>query len=418
MKLRNEVFLILLETLNKYDYCFLRNYEILPEYNNDIDILVKNGTTNEILKNLIEELQAEEVVFVYEAQFSCLSTYFYDLKTDQFIHLDFFEEIKWKVFEYLPANEVLKNRVKYNYYYIPSPYYEMYELLLTRLLYHGRIKDVYKDRIFKLYNRIISEITFNNKIKFGDKIASQSWDKIEKKITQIRARIIICNILKPIKLSKHIILLLQRIIKRLIKPPGLFIAFYGVDGSGKTTQIKLMLDYFKGIYSDKVRLFHFRPNFIYTKPKDIIVKNPHNQLKTNYIRSFLKLLYYVLVYNWGYLTQVLPIIAKNGLVIFDRYYFDLLIDPIRYRTIIPKLFIKICGIFVPKPDINICLIANAQIINERKNEINLIEIEEQQKRIKEFFCNDNDYLVKSDIEILKTAEQIKQIIIKNVRKKN
>ena len=49
MRLRNEVFEILLDTLNNYQYCILRNYESLPEYQNDIDILVERGNTYDLI---------------------------------------------------------------------------------------------------------------------------------------------------------------------------------------------------------------------------------------------------------------------------------------------------------------------------------------------------------------------------------
>ena len=78
----------------------------------------------------------------------------------------------------------------------------------------------------------------------------------------------------------------RRGISRIFKSPGLFVAFYGVDGSGKSTQVKILCDKISGLYSDKIRLFHFRPKIVYLKSNDTIVSDPHNQLKSNYLRSF------------------------------------------------------------------------------------------------------------------------------------
>jgi len=377
MKLREEVFQILIGILNDYYYCFLRNYEILPEYTNDIDILVEKGATKKILLKLIEKFEKEEVIHLYNAQFSCLSIYFYDEKVEQIIHLDFFEEIKWKVFEYLPATEVLKTRIKYKNFFVPHPLYEMYELLLTRLIYQGKIKEVYKDRIFSLYQRINGEIPFKYKFNFDTEIASQSWGEIEKRITTIRTKLIFSNILKPIKLSKHIFLFLKRIFQRLINPPGLFIILCGVDGSGKTTQINLLSENLRGIYSDKIRLFHFRPSIFYKKPQNDTVINPHDQLKSNYIRDLIKLFYYIFIYNYGFLIQVLPFVAKNGLVIFDRYYYDLLVDQKRFRMNLPQNLIKFFSHFIPKPDLIFFLDTNPEIAFARKRELNIKELERQ-----------------------------------------
>ena len=60
MKLRKEVFEQLIQSLNNYKYCFLRNYQDLPNYNNDIDILIN------IILNPLHNLSIHFFCFIGE----------------------------------------------------------------------------------------------------------------------------------------------------------------------------------------------------------------------------------------------------------------------------------------------------------------------------------------------------------------
>jgi hypothetical protein len=66
------------------------------------------------------------------------------------------------------------------------------------------------------------------------------------------------------------------------------------------------------------------------------------------------------------------------LIIFDRYYDDIYIDPKRFRyggnITIAKYFKKI----IPKPDLNFILITDkVELIHKRKEEINIEELSRQ-----------------------------------------
>ena len=215
----------------------------------------------------------------------------------------------------------MNTRIKYNKFYIPNHFYEMQELLLTRLVYQGKIKEVYKYKITQLYKSMNKSFLLNDKYDVFENISTNKWNLIEKKVNTIRIKIIGENFTRPIQLVGFIFSFLKRSLSRILKPPGLFIAFYGVDGCGKSTQIENITKDLRGIFSDKFRQFHFRPGLKYSLPNKTTFSHPHNQNEATLIRSVAKLFFYLLIYNWGYITQVLTLLARNGLVIFYRYYF-------------------------------------------------------------------------------------------------
>ena len=85
--------------------------------------------------------------------------------------------------------------------------------------------------------------------------------------------------------------------------------------------------------------------------------------------------------------------------------------------IVPDWVFIFCGHFIPKTDINICLIADPEIIHSRKKEININELENQQMRILGIFKSKDDYIIRSDFNEEISLNEIKNVIIENVSKK-
>ena len=178
MRLREEVYNVLIDILSEFRYCILRNYEELPDFSNDIDILIENKIRKIAIKKLTDNFFSIDIILLQKVEFSCTSLFFYDKITDQFIHIDFFYKIKWRVFEYLDADEILNTRIKYKNFYIPSKNYELQELLLTRLIYHKKIKEDYKPRIIQLHNAV-KESNYTDIYNILNAIPN--WGEIEKK---------------------------------------------------------------------------------------------------------------------------------------------------------------------------------------------------------------------------------------------
>lgn len=189
---------------------------------------------------------------------------------------------------------------------------------------------------------------------------------------------------------------LSNIHKRLEITPGYTIAFLGTDGSGKSTIIELITPILNEAFHNSVFYEHMRPNKfpslakLMGKKEDFssTVNNPHSQKESGFLGSLFRFSYYYLDYSIGYLVKIFPKkIFKSYLWIFDRYYYDYLLDQKRARIKLPKFIINLGAFFIPKPDIIICLGTDAEKIYERKPEIPFKEVKRQVEDLKAFSNN-------------------------------
>jgi hypothetical protein len=101
------------------------------------------------------------------------------------------------------------------------------------------------------------------------------------------------------------------------------------------------------------------------------------------------------------------------LVIFDRYYHDLLIDPLRYRYGGPMWLARFLGRLVPPPDL-LFLVLDAEdgVILSRKREVPLEELRRQRAGYQQFITGDRRAaLVTTDKGVQKTTEEATRLIV-------
>jgi len=197
---------------------------------------------------------------------------------------------------------------------------------------------------------------------------------------------------------------------KLLKSKSLSIAFLGPDGSGKSTIISSLLQ--KGIPFDSTHYFHLKPLLQKSEKKEIVVTNPHASSPYGAIKSYIKLLVFVYQYNMGWLRNIRPLRKKKSLVIFDRYYDDLLVDHRRYLYGGAISIAKFIRNFIPKPDLYFILTADAKIIFARKQEVNFEELERQIKGYKALGNERRYYNINVNRIPDEIVAEVKQIILK------
>ncbi len=178
----------------------------------------------------------------------------------------------------------------------------------------------------------------------------------------------------------------------IFKNKGYTIVFLGTDGSGKTTIIDRVTPFLNEKFPNNVYYEHLRPNWIPTISKLLGRKgtskpetDPHRNDKSGVISSLFRFIYYFVDYTLGYWFKIYPKKAfKSCVWIFDRYYYEYLIDQRRTRVTLPYWILKAGQFLIPEPDLIICLGANPKAIYSRKPEMTLEEVTRQVNELSAF----------------------------------
>ncbi|MBC7983907.1 MAG: hypothetical protein H7Y02_08640 [Candidatus Obscuribacterales bacterium] len=147
---------------------------------------------------------------------------------------------------------------------------------------------------------------------------------------------------------------LRRRLRRELQPQGLMVAVLGADDSGKSSALQLAASMVEPLFSNQ-RTFYIHPRVIFSsntqQPKDNSSPTAARE-KPASLSTFLLL---IADYAFGYWYQLRPLLVRSTLVIFDRYYEDLQVEPSRSRPDAQKALLHAMHRFVPKPDLYVVL---------------------------------------------------------------
>ncbi len=148
-----------------------------------------------------------------------------------------------------------------------------------------------------------------------------------------------------------------------------FIAFLGCDGSGKSTIIQGVTDHLaaSGV---EIQQGHWRPRMLDFRAEKIssAADDPHRLGNRGFSLSLVKLGWLWL--NW-WISWIFELSAasRSGVILFDRYHADLLVDPKRYRYGGPMGIARIASRCMPQPDLVFFLDAPPAVLLSRKQEV-------------------------------------------------
>jgi thymidylate kinase len=147
-----------------------------------------------------------------------------------------------------------------------------------------------------------------------------------------------------------------------------FIAFLGCDGSGKSAVLDRLTDRLQTEGWNVVR-GHWRPVATPTlKTESTGAEDPHGKPPRGPFASFLKLGWLWIKWWMGWLGS-LRHASRSGMLLFDRYHADLLVDPVRYRFGGPVWMAGVASRMMPQPDLVICLDTDPEVLLSRKQEV-------------------------------------------------
>jgi thymidylate kinase len=158
-----------------------------------------------------------------------------------------------------------------------------------------------------------------------------------------------------------------RLWRRWWAPTGLLVAVLGPDGAGKTSLIDTLAAQLEPAFRRLYR-FHWRPGLIWPPAPPAGTAPPGRRVAHGPWFSALCLAACLVDYWLGYALRIRPWLARTGLVIFDRYFDDVLADPRRYGYGGPAWLARVLLRWRPQPDLILVLDAPEQVLLSRKPE--------------------------------------------------
>ena len=196
----------------------------------------------------------------------------------------------------------------------------------------------------------------------------------------VRRAVVIRRITSPMY-AHALALRLRRVLRRLIQPTGLLVAVVGPDGSGKSTLARSLPGACGGLFRREA-LFHWRPGVI-PRPGAFVRSPPGNPSRPQDRKPHHKAISTgLLLYLWtdffvGSWTRFYPLKARTGLVVLERGWWDILVDPRRYRLDAPPTLVRILGKLLPAPELTLVCEAPVEVVTERKSELSGKEVSRQ-----------------------------------------
>ena len=403
-----EVFLkVIFEELNdaKIRYCVLRNYEQLPisTGGSDIDMWVHEGDIENCIAVLTRASESAKMQLV---------TFFSDCTAIKVgiqnniggVQIDIFKGAIYYKQKVLVSGEMIAASTKaYNGIQVLSKEFGDLLALIKELMNNSKIKDKYLNPIYA--KKDFYSIEYLKKVmpNFSDSFLHLLFECVKE--SAIADKVYQLKNLGQKGLSdknKHTSFALKMAkVKRLLgKRPGYVIVVEGTDGSGKSFIINSITPILNGAFHNGVVYNHLRPHWLpdiavvlgkRKKPasgeENKVVSNPHAGKQSGLVMSLVRWGWYMLDYTLGYLKKVwLPVHSKSKVFIFDRYYYEYYLDQRRSCVKLPNCIVRIGEMFLPKPDLILCLGGDPKKIYARKPETSLDEVTRQTKVLIDF-CN-------------------------------
>lgn len=204
---------------------------------------------------------------------------------------------------------------------------------------------------------------------------------------------------------------------------GLVIGILGRDGCGKSTFINEIAAGPLGSLFKNTVTFKKMPAVLYkgailNKNEGYHFSKPHQYKERGTLASFLKLNLLLIEFMLGYWLKVYPFKAKLHLVLYDRYFIDVLADPLRYRIKGNKFYIKLIHRILPKPDLWIIIDLPTEVLLQRKQELNL----EMAEKLRDAYLRlhsflPNSIVINNEKDIKQTVEQATDFIMNYMQRR-
>lgn len=351
--------------------CNLLSLDLLPE-NSDLDILLEKKQTPALTKYLkkhplCKHLRAENKSYMSQV---CAIT-----PDGGMLHLDLIHDFKRKDIRFLEAKEALKEAQfnDRNFKVLP-PRWDARYISLFYALNHARVP-----ARFQAYELVLNRSKEGIDNLLAAYIREASCQKAIQKTLKSK------DYNRGIQRLKSKVLYLIDTIGSFRLNKGFIISFSGVDGAGKSTMIKEIQPKIEKVLRRRVLVLRHRPSLLpilsawrYGKVKAeqrSVESLPRMGTNKSSLGSLLRFGYYYFDYLLGQIYIHVRYAFAGYVVIYDRYYFDFIIDGLRSNIQLPESISLFLYRFITKPKLNFFLYAEPETILERKKELDRPAIE-------------------------------------------
>lgn len=392
------------------EYCVLRNYAHLPDSmgGGDLDLAVlpeQVELAGECILTIAEKYGA---TLLMDYNSSGRMMRFLGCYLGQWwgAAVDLFWAMEYKGVPYLDVSCLIRNSKTYKKIQVADDVDAAVTALIKELLANGANRKEYFEEVVAAYNTDSNRVTAILGDMFGPTAVASLTKTIETPVSGQPnltrcVRLLRRDVLGKAWLSKVPLRLsnLYRRLRRTVRPPGRIIVVTGTDGSGKTTLIEAITPILLEATHGQVEYKHLRPGLIPSlrsvvtgKSSEVAgpVTRPHDKEPSGLMMSLFRSVYYAIDYYVGYWLKIYPSTVKRAYIgIFDRYYYDFLIDPRRMRINQPQWLTAMIFRLAPQPSLILCLGGDAEKIYQRKPETSLVEVQRQ-------VCNLRDFSMRND----------------------
>ncbi len=417
----------------KYKYAVLRNYDDLPNDvdSHDIDLLVDINEFYALKQDVFLLIQKYEYKILLVNKTEKMATIVIGKIIGnqlEYLFLDFFLNLSLFGVYLQNSQDVLTNRIfNGNVYHV-----QIVDEFIEKYLYNTLLNHAYPDKYRNIKEKVLTEnyddlLSTIQEIFGNKKISKEIFSNVLGKKYLLYA--FFENLKKsPMKQGILLVKFIFYYFNTLVWTKGFSVGFTGPDGSGKTTIINMVQKELQDVFV-VANLHHFRPTVIpriaelfkksgLKKEVDENYDQPHRGGKTGKASSWFRLLYYIADYIIGYYKVVKPVLFRRGIIIFDRYYTDIISDSKRSRIYLNYKTIFMLRKLVPSMDYNFVIFVAPERILQRKQELTREQIDEIYGKLNYICENDKNYTpISNDLEPQLAVNTILDHILEQQNKK-
>jgi thymidylate kinase len=415
-----------------FDFLASKNYVVLKtagksmdnlSRESDLDILLAKSDCASTMEWISHYPGVEKLRYTKKSFMTTAQLFFAD---QSYLSIDILKAFHRKSLEYIPASEMLEHAGMVNGVRVLPPAYDyLYIYLFYHLNYTG-IPTKYS-------------IVFDD----GDPDKERAILGLLHRLTGIKARQISETFAWSIRRHREVITFLRRAranrlslrltrwvrytgdsLSDLFSRRGVMMTFSGVDGAGKSTILGEVRDLLQQKYRRKVVVLRHRPCLLpilsawrYGKDeaeKKCVASLPRKGNNRSRLSSLFRFGYYYSDYLLGQLLIYAKYMLKGYVVLYDRYYFDFIVDGKRSNILLRPSFIRKLYCFVYKPQMNVFLYAAPEVILKRKQELTAEDITQLTDHYKTLFGRlgaGDRYICIENTDKQGTMDQIEQAYV-------